>query len=141
MPGGIAMAYWLISSGTSEEPHDRDDWQDRRRAWIEQYGEARMFSRRPRMAPGDILVSYAVGSATAFGEGRIFAIDEVASGPEPSPHERWPWQVRFRHVRGVPSLKTAPTLSDIAVSSASIRRHSHIRLTGEQGERAEHLIR
>lgn len=92
------------------------------------------------MTPGDLLVCYAVGSARLYGEARVFAVDEVVSEPEPSLHQRWPWQVRLRHVAGAPSLRMAPTLRDIGVSTRSIGRHSHIRLDAARGERAVALI-
>ena len=99
-----------------------------------------MFPRWPRIAAGDRLVDYAVGSHHAFGEGRIFAVAEVLSDPEPSPHERWPVQVRTLRLLAGPSLGFCPTIADIGVSRRSLGRHSHIRLTSEQGQRAEELI-
>jgi hypothetical protein len=85
-------------------------------------------------------VTYAVGSARAFGKGRIFSLYEVASKPEPGEHERWHWKVEVRYLAGVPLLSQSPTLDDIWVKPTSLRRHSHIRLTPEQGRRAEQLI-
>ena len=41
----------------------------------------------------------------------------------------------------MPLLSHAATLSEIGVSPRSLGRHSHIRLTEEQGRRAEELIR
>lgn len=100
-----------------------------------------MFPRRPRIERGDRLVAYAAGSAREFGEGRIYAIFEVLSEePEPSGHERWGWQVRVRIASSTPRLAHAPTLRDIGVSPLSLRQHSHIRLSGEQGAEAERLI-
>jgi hypothetical protein len=99
-----------------------------------------MFPRSPRIAAGDRLIDYAVGSHRAFGEGRIFAVADVLSDPEPSPHGRWPVRVRIRQLLAGPSLGFCPAIADIGVSSRSLGRHSHIRLTREQGERAEELI-
>ena len=64
------MSYWLVSSGTNEEPHMHEDWRPARDRWVEQYGDVWQFTRRPRIATGDRLVTYAVGSARAFGKGR-----------------------------------------------------------------------
>ena len=86
------------------------------------------------------LVEYAAGSARNFGEGRFFAISEAVSDPEPSPHERWPVQVRTRTLVAGPRLEFCPSVDDIGVMLRSLGRHSHIRLTPEQGERAERLI-
>jgi hypothetical protein len=80
-------------------------------------------------------------SGTSFGEGRVYAVVEAVSDPEPSPHERWPVQVRTRTLVAGPRLEYCPTLPEIAVMRRSLGRHSHIRLTDEQGRRAEELIR
>jgi hypothetical protein len=98
------------------------------------------FTRRPRIVPGDRLVTYAVGSARMFGKGRVFSLYEVASEPEPGEHERWCCKVEVRYLAGVPLLSQSPTLDDIGVSPKSMRRHTHIRLTPEQRRRAEELI-
>jgi DNA-binding phage protein len=132
--------YWLVSSGTTEEPHIHDDWRPRRDTWVEEYGDVWQFTRRPRIVPGDRLVTYAVGSGRSFGKGRVFSLYEVTSEPEPGEHERWGWKVDVRYLAGVPLLSQSPTLDDIGVSPMSVRRQTHIRLTPEQGRRAEELI-
>ena len=134
------VSYWLVSSGTTEEPHTDDDWQRRRTPWVERYGDVWQFTRRPRIVPGDRLVTYAVGSGRTFGNGRVFSLYEVMSEPQPGEHERWRWKVDVRYLAGVPLLSLSPTLDDIGVSSTSVRRQTHIRLTPEQGRRAEELI-
>jgi hypothetical protein len=137
-----AMAYWLVAWGTAEDPMvpPRDDWRARRARWSALHGDVHMFPRRPRITPGDVLVAYAVGSAQAFGEGRVFALHEALAEAQPSRHERWRWQVPVRLLRGVSYLGHAPTLRDIGVSSRSVRQQSHIRLSDEQGRRAADLI-
>jgi hypothetical protein len=100
-----------------------------------------MFPRVPTIAEGDRLVDYAVGSHRFFGEGRFYALNEAVSDPEPSPHERWPVQVRTRTLVAGPRLEYCPTLPEIAVMRRSLGRHSHLRLSEEQGTRAEELIR
>ena len=134
------MRYWLKLNGTGDHPYLAGDWAARRAPWIREHGEASMFPRVPRIQAGDRLIDYAVGSHREFGEGRIFAVAEVASDPEPSQHERWPVQVRTRMLIAGPALGFCPTIADIAVSRRSLGRHSHIRLTREQGEHAEELI-
>jgi hypothetical protein len=37
-------------------------------------------------------------------------------------------------------LENCPSIDDIGVKTTSVRRHSHIRLTLEQGARAEELL-
>jgi hypothetical protein len=84
---------------------------------------------------------YASGSAALYGEGRFIAIEEVLSDePEPSGHERWRWRLQTRLVAAIDDLSHAPALREIGVSPKSLRQHSHIRLTDEQGERALRLI-
>jgi hypothetical protein len=134
------VRYWLKMNGTADRPHLKGDWAARRAPWVREHGEVSMFPRFPRIEAGDRLIDYAVGSHHAFGEGRIFAVAEVISDPEPSPHERWPVQVRTRTLVAGPALGFCPTIADIGVSRRSLARHSHIRLTREQGERAEELI-
>ena len=99
-----------------------------------------MFPRVPTIAAGDRLVDYAVGSHRFFGEGRFYALNEALSDPEPSPHERWPVQVRTRTLVAGPRLEYCPTLSEIAVMRRSLGRHSHVRLSADQGTRAEELL-
>jgi hypothetical protein len=134
------VSYWLVSAGSNEDPEIHDDWRPARERWIARYGQVWQFARRPRIAPGDRLVTYAVGSGRVFGKGRIYSLYEVESEPEPGEHERWPWKVEVRYLGGVPLLSQSPTLDDIAVSPMSVRRQTHIRLTREQGRRAEELI-
>ena len=100
-----------------------------------------MFPRWPRIAAGDRLVDYAAGSYINFGEGRLFALNEVLADPEPGPHPRWPVLVRTRMLVAGPRLEFCPSIDEIGVKRRSLGRHSHIRLSGEQGESAERLLR
>ena len=136
------MGYWVKVAGTGEEPFT----EARRRARMERFERdgrlPSLFPRRPRIARGDRLVVYASGSAAEYGEGRIFAVEEVLSHePEPSGRERWTWMVETRILLVAPSLAAAPAIREIGVSPKSLRQHSHIRLDTEKGYRAEELIR
>ena len=136
------MRYWIKCTGTAEQPFDSDDWRPRKDAWQREQGPISAFPRRPRIAGGDRLVNYAVGSARAFGAGRIFLVEEVVSEePEPGGHERWPWVVEVREIVSVPLLSIAPELREIGVSPRSLSQHSHIGLSPEAGRLAERLIR
>src|ERR687893_89713 len=115
------MRYWLKIAGTGDSPFEDGDWAARREA-------------------GDRMIDYAAGSYRFFGEGRIFGVTEAVSDPEPSPHERWPVQVRTRTLVAGPRLEFCPSVDDIGVMLRSLGRHSHIKLTPEQGERAHELI-
>jgi hypothetical protein len=126
------VSWWLAIAGTGERPFTEAERLGKR--------ERHRFPRRPRIERGDMLAVYASGSAREYGEGRVFALEEVVSDePEPSGDERWRWQVRTRRHVSVP-LPLAPTLHDLGVSTRSIGRHSHIRLTDEQGRRALELF-
>ena len=120
--------WWLLLAGTGERPYTEADRLAR--------PERHRFPRRPSIARGDPLVIYAAGSAREYGEGRIFALEEcVSDEPHLSGHERWKWEIETRRLVSV-ALPWAPTLLDIGVSTRSIGRHSHIRLTERQGELA-----
>jgi hypothetical protein len=126
--------WWIKVAGSSARPFTRDDW--------EPLSERSLFPRRPSIRGGDRLIVYAAGSGAVYGEGRIFAVQEVVSDvPEPSGHPRWKWQLVVREVVSVPRLSHAPTLWQIGVAARSLSQHSHISLTEEQGETAEALIR
>ena len=136
------MRYWIKCSGTAEHPFHSDEWRPRKRAWQREHGPVSAFPRRPRIEGGDRLVNYAVGSARAFGAGRIYLVEEVLSEEaEPGGHERWPWVVEVREVVAAPRLSIAPELREIGVSPRSLSQHSHIRLSPEAGRLAERLIR
>ena len=138
----VRLRYWIKCFGTSEHPFDSDNWRPRTRAWREEQGPISAFPRRPRIGRGDRLVGYAVGSARAFGSGRIFIVDEVLSEePEPGGHPRWPWVVEVREVVSVARLSLAPELREIGVAPRSLSQHSHIGLSPEAGRLAERLIR
>jgi hypothetical protein len=89
--------YWIANAGTSEDPLPAD-WYSAPAsvAWRKQWGDVMMSHGRPTIEPGDRLVYHAVGSAKLFKTGRIFSVVEVISGPEPSGHDRWDWQVTHR---------------------------------------------
>jgi hypothetical protein len=131
--------YWVNSAGTAEDPLP-SDWYRGAAQWRERYGDAAMFSRRPRIEPGDRLVWYAVGSAAQFKKGRIFSVVEVVTDPEPSEHDRWPWQVLTQMLVPGPRLMSCPSIEDIDVEQTSLRRQSHIGISEDQGRTAERLI-
>lgn len=123
------MGWWLLVAGTGERPYTEADRLRR--------PPRHRFPRRPSIARGDRLAVYAAGSARDYGEGRVFALEEcVSDEPYPSGAERWIWEIATRGEVSV-ALALAPTLRDLGVSTRSIGRHSHIRLTERQAERAE----
>ena len=135
------MRYWIKVAGTGEEPFSDARWQERRARFGRDGTLPSLFPRRPRIERGDRLVLYASGSAAEYGEARIFAIEEVVSPePEPSGRERWTWMVETRLLAGAASLARAPAVREIGVSPKSLRQHSHIRISADQGRRAEALM-
>ena len=129
-------------AGTGEHAYTQERWDERRRRMRREGRGLSMFPKRPRVKRGDRFTVYASGSAALYGEGRFIAIEEVVSAePEPSGHERWRWQMRTRLLLAIEDLARAPALRDIGVSPKSLRQHSHIRLTDEQGLRALTLLR
>jgi hypothetical protein len=89
---------------------------------------------------------HAVGSANIFGDdGRIFALGEVTGdGPfwdDRPERARWPWALPVEILLTVPLLSLGVKLGDIGKSLRSLRRQQYIRLTDEQGELGERLLR
>ena len=133
------MQYWIKVAGTGDNPFDRGDW---RRAATSGCGSTALlrFPRRARVSPGDRFILFAAGSHAYFGEGRIYAVAEVQTGLQPSPRERWPWQVEAPILISGPRLEHCPMITDIDVERRSLRRQSHIRLDEVRGRQAEELI-
>jgi hypothetical protein len=136
------MPWWIKVAGTGENAYTQDRWDERRERMRREGEGLSMFPKRPRVQRGDRFVVYASGSAALYGEGRFVAIEEVISDePEPSGHDRWRWQMRTRLLLAIEDLSHAPALRDIGASPKSLRQHSHIRLSEEQGLRATELLR
>lgn len=134
-------SWWIKVAGTGEAAYTQRRWDERRAAMARDGSGPSLFPKRPRIARGDRLVVYASGSAAEYGEARFVALEEVLSDePEPSGHERWRWRLRTRLLLAVRDLPDAPALREIGVSPKSLRQHSHIRLTPEQGRAAERLL-
>jgi hypothetical protein len=134
------MQYWLKVGGTGKTPIDTE-WLNQWERWREMYGEVTMFPRRVRVAEGDLMILYAAGSPARFGQGRIYGVEAVIGPLQQVQHERWSWALPTALDIAGPSLDRCPTLEDIGVDARSVRRHSHIRLTQDQGERAENLLK
>jgi hypothetical protein len=136
------MAWWVKVAGTGQSAYTQERWDERRALMRREGSGPSLFPRRPRIARGDHLVVYASGSAADYGEGRFIAVEEVLSAePEPSGHERWRWWLETRIVAAVDEISHAPALREIGVSPKSLRQHSHIRLTDEQGAEALRLLK
>jgi hypothetical protein len=92
-------------------------------------------SRRPSLEPGDVAILYAsVWQA-------IFGVAEVTGLPEHDPAKaRWAWRFPIRPLVVVHDLDRAPAVEEAGIFPQSIWRHSYIRLTEEQFERARTLV-
>jgi hypothetical protein len=136
------MAWWIKVAGTGESAYTQERW-DERRARMQRDGSGpSLFPKRPRIRRGDRLVVYASGSAAEYGEARFVAVEEVVSDePQPSGHERWRWRLETKLVAAAGDMAAAPALREIGVSPKSLRQHSHIGISDEQGEAALELLR
>ena len=92
-------------------------------------------SKRPSLAPGESAILYAsVWQA-------IFGVAEVTGVAEHDPEKtRWAWRFAIRPLVVVPDLDRAPAVEEAGIFPSSIWRHSYIRLSEEQFDRARELI-
>jgi hypothetical protein len=118
---------WLLIRGRGDKPLDA-------RVTLETL-QAHSSTRRPTIGRGDLAVCYAsVWQA-------LFAVVEVVSELEHDPsRERWAWRFRIRPLAFVPDLHLAPAVEEAGIFPQSIWRHSYIRLSDEQFERAVELV-
>jgi hypothetical protein len=71
----------------------------------------------------------------------IFGVVDVVGEPENDPdRERWSWRFPIRPLSVVRDLHDAPAVEEAGVFPQSLWRHSHIRLTQQQFEKARELI-
>jgi hypothetical protein len=92
-------------------------------------------TRRPAVQLGDRAVLYAAGWQV------VFALVDVVSAPENDPtRTRWAWRFAIRPLLALEDLGEAPLVEAAGVLPRSLGRHSNIRLTDEQFERAQEAI-
>jgi hypothetical protein len=92
-------------------------------------------SKRPSVQEGDLAVLYASVWQAVYG------LAEITGAPENDPaRTRWAWRFPLRLRAVVADLDHAPAVEEIGVFPSSLWRHSYIRLTPEQYERALVLI-
>jgi hypothetical protein len=92
-------------------------------------------TKRPSVQPGEQAILYAsVWQA-------IYGVVEITGAPDRDPdRERWAWRYAIRPLIVIDDLEDAPPVEAAGVFPQSLWRHSHIRLTPEQFERARELI-
>jgi hypothetical protein len=92
-------------------------------------------SKRPSVQRGDVAILYAAVWQAVFG------VVEVVGDPENDPdRERWAWRFPIRPLSVVSDLHDAPPVEAAGIFPQSLWRHSHIRLSEEQFDRARRLI-
>jgi hypothetical protein len=134
------VRYWMKNSGSSQRPCTRDDWRSTHGPlWPTVNFPA---SKKLTATRGDRMFWHAIGSHAWLDDGRFFALGEVTSEqPQWTEHEQWPWALDVKILLEVPLLSQAPALSAVGVELRSLRRQSYIRITEEQGQLAERLLR
>ena len=121
------MTHWLLVRGRGEKPLDARVDPERI--------EAHSSSKRPSVQRGDTAILYAAVWQAIFG------VVEVVGEPEKDPDRtRWSWRFAIRPVSVVRDLHDAPAVEEAGVFPQSLWRHSHIRLTQQQFEKARELI-
>jgi hypothetical protein len=103
--------------------------------------------RKPSYRVGEHLVIYvsrgqrqACPAVVRVAESPVFDPDLVEREVNAQDAALWGWVTWVEPVASI-ALSRAPTLSDIGVSSQSVRRHGHIRLSRSQYRRALRKIR
>jgi len=96
---------------------------------------------RPSYQEGDLLVLYVVGrgcpAIVEVTRAAEFEPERVREDPDAQPDDwkRWGWVTEVHCIHSVP-VEQAPSLRDIGVASASVKRHGHIQLGPQQLARA-----
>jgi len=121
------LTYWLLLRGLGSKPLARRV--DPRTI------RTQSSSRRPSVEAGERAILYAsVWQA-------IFAIAEITGEPEhDSTRDRWAWTFPVRPLAVVTDLERAPAVEEAGIFPQSLWRHSHVRLTADQFDRASKLI-
>ncbi len=121
-------ASWLLIRGRGERRLDHAVRAEELRAHSS--------TRRPSVQLGDRAVLYAAGWQVIFG------LVDIVSDPQNDPERtRWAWRFAIRPVLALDDLREAPPVEAAGVLPRSLGRHSYIRLTDDQFERAGDAIR
>ena len=121
------MTRWLLVRGRGDRPLD---------ARIDPGGvRAHSSSKRPSVQRGELAILYAAVWQCVYG------VVEVVGDPENDPERtRWRWRFAIRPLVVVRDLHDAPAAEEAGIFPQSLWRHSHIRLSDDQFERARTLI-
>jgi hypothetical protein len=120
------VQHWLLVRGRGDRPLPR------------LHGDAvaaHHASRRPTVQAGDQAVLYASVWQAVYG------LAEVVGAPEHDPsRERWSWRFPLRPLLVIADLDRAPAAEEAGIFPSSLWRHSYIRLSPDQFDRARELI-
>ena len=129
-----ATRYWLVNSGTTEDPFT-SRLLSRYREWNTTEGEVHGFSQRPAsIAVGDILIHRAVGSRG----NRIVAVATVTGPPVDRGRGHWPWRLPRRLTFVCSTLDVAPPAAEIGIEAYGVRTYKEI--DPKAGQRAEERL-
>jgi hypothetical protein len=122
-----ALTRWLLVRGTGEHPLD---------ARVDPAAiRAQSSTKRPSVQRGELAILYASVWQALYG------VVEIAGDPENDPaRTRWGWRYALKPLAVVRDLHDAPAVEEAGIFPQSLWRHSHIRLTAEQFERARALV-
>jgi hypothetical protein len=120
------LQHWLLVRGRGDHPLERLHGDK-----VERHSS----SKRPSVQAGDRAVLYASVWQAVYG------LAEVSGRPEHDPSRtRWAWRFPLRPLAVIDDLDRAPAAEEVGVFPSSVWRHSYIRLTEEQYERARAAI-
>ena len=119
------MQHWLLVRGRGDRPLPARGFA------LERHSS----TRRPTVQKGDLAVCYAsVWQA-------VYAVVEIVSEPEENPElQRWRWSFRLRPLVALDDLDRSIPSEEVGIFPSSLWRHSYIRLSPEQFERARAAI-
>jgi hypothetical protein len=129
----------MKNSSSAQAPYTQDDWKSERGPLWPTVNFP--LAKRPSARAGDRMFWHAIGSGAWLSDGRFFALGEVTSDePFLTDHEQWPWALEVKILAEIPLLSQAPKLGDVGIEARSLRRQVYIRMSSDQGRRAERLI-
>jgi hypothetical protein len=121
------MTFWLLVRGTGEHPLGAE---------VDPASiRAQHSTKRPFVQRGELAILYASVWQALYG------VVEIAGEPENDPSRtRWAWRYALEPLVVVRDLHDAPPVEAAGIFPQSLWRHSHIRLSEEQFERARALV-
>jgi hypothetical protein len=121
--GNSVVNYWLCPRGTGRQPLP-DDWfgqRDCRRENTHGFGTGR--HGKPKLAPGDRIVWYAVSHQVMYGLAEVLEepVDRIVRPWQSD--EGWNWFIKTRTTVIIRDLASAPTLEQAGLQAGSVRSY------------------